>query len=336
MDDLKKIFKSLKKKITLLSHRNPDGDAIGSSLAMFLYLKKLNHDVCMILPTNYPNFLKWLPNNEDFIIYSEKNKIVIKEKIIYSDIIIFIDFHDLYRIKPIDIFLQESKAIKMLIDHHDNFKNYDFFDLKFYDPTASSTSIIIFRIINSMGDFNHVDRRIATCLYVSLVTDTGSFRFSYITPETHYIAYKLLETGIDISYVNNRIYSIYTKYRMFLLGKTLQNVKIISLYRTAYTIINAYDLKYYNNGDTEGFVNYGLDIKNIVFSLIFIENLKFIKISFRSKGNFDVNAFAKKHFSGGGHKNAAGGIYYKSLNETIKYFLSILPIYKKILQRINL
>lgn len=288
----------------------------------------------MILPTNYPNFLKWLPNNEDFIIYSEKNKIVIKEKIIYSDIIIFIDFHDLYRIKPIDIFLQESKAIKMLIDHHDNFKNYDFFDLKFYDPTASSTSIIIFRIINSMGDFNHVDIRIATCLYVSLVTDTGSFRFSYITPETHYIAAKLLETGIDISYVNNRIYSIYTKYRMFLLGKTLQNVKIISLYRTAYTIINAYDLK--NNGDTEGFVNYGLDIKNIVFSLIFIENLKFIKISFRSKGNFDVNAFAKKHFSGGGHKNAAGGIYYKSLNETIKYFLSILPIYKKILQRINL
>ncbi|MDH3003861.1 MAG: DHHA1 domain-containing protein [Flavobacteriia bacterium] len=306
---------------------------------MFLYLKKLNHDVSIILPTNYPHFLKWLPNNEDFIIFSEKNKVVIKEKIIYSDIIIFIDVHNLYRIKPIDIFLEESKAIKMLIDHHDHLKNDDFFDLKFYDPTASSTSIIIFRIINSLGDFNMIDIRIATCLYVSLITDTGSFRFS-ITPETHYIAAKLLETGIDISYINNRIYSIYTKYRMSLLGKTLQNVKIISMYRTAYTIINAYDLKdhKYNYGDTEGFVNYGLDIKNIVLSLIFIEDpiQKLIKISFRSKGNFDVNTFAKKHFSGGGHKNAAGGIYNKSLNETIKYFNSILPLYKKIIQKINL
>lgn len=331
-DDLNKILHGSKKKITILSHINPDGDAMGSSLGMFLYLRKLRHDVRLIVPTDYPKFLKWLPGSDEVIIFSQNIKAAVEARIKHSDYLFLLDFNTLSRIAPLDLSLQASRAVKILIDHHINPMS---FDLMFSDTTAPSTTILVFKFIKRMGDLDRIDQQIATCLYTGTVTDTRSFRYSSVTSETHRIAAKLLEKGVDIAQVNHRLSAIHTEYRMDLLGKTLQNLKTLPIYRTAYMTISAADLNncQYRRGDTEGFVNYGLEIENIVLSLIFIEepNQNFIKISFRSRGDFDVSVFAQKHFQGGGHKNAAGGKSEEGLTKTVEHFLNILPNYEQML-----
>lgn len=331
---LKKELHGLQKKITILTHKNPDGDAIGSSLGMFLYLKKLQHHVNIVLPTDYPESLKWLPENDKIIVFSEKTKIIIEFLIKHSDYIFLLDFNTLSRIIPIDILLHKTQAIKILIDHHIDPMP---FDIMFSDPIIPATALLVFKIIKYIGDLKLIDQQIATCLYVGIVTDTGSFRFPLVNSDTHRITANLLEKEINISYVNKKLFSVYTEQRMKLLSKALQNLKILPDYCTAYTLISAEDLRYYQYtyGDTDDFVNYAFKIKNIIFSVIFIEDFdkKFIKVSFRSIGNFNVNFFAKKHFEGGGHKNAAGGKLDKSLKNIIEYFLNILPHYKEILNK---
>ncbi|WP_185869755.1 DHH family phosphoesterase [Blattabacterium cuenoti] len=320
----------IKKKIILLPHNNPDGDALGSSLALLFYLRKLKHDVDLISPTEYPEYFKWLPGIKDIIIFSEKNQSIIKKKFLNSDFIFIIDFNNLLRIKKFKNFFLYSKAKKILIDHHP----FPFhFDFMFSDPKVSATSILVFRFISDMNHLDKIDKKIATCLYVGLMTDTGYFRFPSVTSETHFVAGKLIEKGINIDEIYGHLQEKYNENKLKLLSKALKKLKIIKKYRTAYTSISYSDSNFYSykQGDSEGIITYGLGIKNIVFSVFFFEETKKspIKISFRSKGNFDVNIFARKHFGGGGHKNAAGGILEKSLSETIKYFLSIIPSYKK-------
>ncbi|XCI75421.1 MAG: bifunctional oligoribonuclease/PAP phosphatase NrnA [Flavobacteriales bacterium] len=333
-DDLRKVLRGSQKRITLVPHKNPDGDAIGSSLGMFLYLKKIGHDVCLISPTDYPEFLKWLPSSEEIILFSKDTKTFVEIRIEHSDYLFIIDFNVLSRMAPLDPLLHTAQAIKVLIDHH---IDPMLFDLIFSDPIAPATAVLIFKFIEQMGHLDYIDQQIATCLYTGIVTDTGSFRFPSVTPETHRIAAKLLEKGVDIAYINTRLYGIHSEHRMNFLGKTLQNLKILPTYRTAYMVISASNLStyQYRRGDTEGFVNYGLDIKDIVFSVIFIEEFEEgpIRISFRSRGDFDVNAFAKDHFQGGGHKNAAGGKSDGNLTETTQLFLDILPSYEHILSK---
>ncbi|WP_185870645.1 DHH family phosphoesterase [Blattabacterium cuenoti] len=319
-----------RKKIVLLPHVHPDGDALGSSLALLFYFRKLKHDVDLISPTEYSEFLKWLPGSKDIIVFSEKTQSLVKEKIIDSDYIFFIDFNNYSRINTINKFFLFSKAKKILIDHHP----YPFsFDFMFSDPTASSTSILVFRLISEMNHLDKIDKEIATCLYVGIMTDTGSFRFPSVTSETHFIAGKLIEKGINIEKIYNHLHEKYNENRLKLLSKALKKLKVIEKYRTAYTSINASDINFYpyKQGDTEGIITYGLGIKNIVFSVFFFEEKKQypIRISFRSRGHFDVNQFARKHFGGGGHKNAAGGTLEKSLSESIDYFLNIIPNYYK-------
>ncbi|WP_185853481.1 DHH family phosphoesterase [Blattabacterium cuenoti] len=317
-----------KKKIVLLPHNNPDGDALGSSLALLFYLRKLKHDVDLISPTEYSESFQWLPGTENILVFSEKTKSLVKKKIINSDYVFFVDFNNLSRIKNLREFFLYSKAKKILIDHHP----FPFcFDFMFSDSTVSATSVLVFRFISKMNHLDKIDKEIATCLYVGLMTDTGFFRFPSVTSETHFIAGKLIEKGIDIDYIYDHLQEKYNENKLKLLSKALKKLKVIKKYRTAYTSINASDINFdsYKQGDTEGIITYGLGIKNIVFSVFFFEEReKFpIKISFRSKGNFDVNLFSRKHFGGGGHKNAAGGILEKSLSESIEYFLNIIPNY---------
>ncbi|WP_341656523.1 bifunctional oligoribonuclease/PAP phosphatase NrnA [Blattabacterium cuenoti] len=321
-----------KKKIVLFPHNNPDGDALGSSLALLFYFRKLKHDVDLISPTEYPESFQWLPGTEDIIVFSKHTQSLVKKKIVNSDYIFFIDFNNFSRINKIENLFSCSKAKKILIDHHP----FPFcFDFMFSDPTVAATSILVFRLISDMNNLDKIDKEIATCLYVGLMTDTGFFRFPSVTSETHFIAGKLIEKGIDINSIYDHLQEKYNKNRLKLLSKALKNLKIINKYRTAYTSIRASDINSnsYKKGDTEGIITYGLGIKNIVFSVLFFEEKeKFpIKISFRSKGNFDVNMFARKHFRGGGHKNASGGTSEKSLSESIKYFLNIIPYYYKTL-----
>ncbi|ACY40477.1 phosphoesterase domain-containing protein [Blattabacterium sp. (Blattella germanica) str. Bge] len=318
------------KKIVLLPHDNPDGDALGSSLALLFYLRKLKHDVDLISPTEYSESFQWLPGTENILVFSEKTQSLVKKKIANSDYVFFIDFNNLSRIKNLRNFFFYSKAKKILIDHHP----FPFpFDFMFSDPTVAATSILVFRFISEMNSLDKIDKKIATCLYVGLMTDTGFFRFPSVTSETHFIAGKLIEKGIDIDDIHNHLQEKYNENKLKLLSQALRKLKIIKKYRTAYTSINASDINLYSykQGDTEGIITYGLGIKNIVFSVFFFEEKEKspIKISFRSKGNFDVNMFARKHFRGGGHKNAAGGILEKSLSESIEYFLNIIPNYHK-------
>ncbi|AFJ90617.1 bifunctional oligoribonuclease/PAP phosphatase NrnA [Blattabacterium sp. (Blaberus giganteus)] len=321
-----------KKKIVLLPHNNPDGDALGSSLALLFYFRKLKHNVDLISPTEYSESFQWLPGSENILVFSEKTQSLIKKKIVNSDYVFFIDFNNLSRINnPYIIdFLLYSKAKKILIDHH---PFPFFFDFMFSDPTVAATSILVFRFISNMNNLDKIDKEIATCLYVGLMTDTGFFRFPSVTSETHFIAGKLIDKGIDINFIYDHLQEKYNENRLKLLSKALKKLKIIKKYRTAYTSIKASDVNFYSykQGDTEGIITYGLSIKNIVFSVFFFEEKEKypIKISFRSKGNFDVNMFARKHFGGGGHSNAAGGISEKSLSESIEYFLNIIPYYYK-------
>ncbi|WP_185863398.1 DHH family phosphoesterase [Blattabacterium cuenoti] len=317
-----------KKKIVLLPHNKPDGDALGSSLALLFYFRKLKHDVDLISPTEYSESFQWLPGSKDILVFSKHTESLVKRKIVNSDYVFFIDFNNLSRINNIKDFFSYSKAKKVLIDHHP-FPFY--FDFMFSDPTVSATSILVFRFISNMNNLDKIDQEIATCLYVGLMTDTGFFRFPSVTSETHFIAGKLIEKGINIDYIYNHLQEKYNESRLKLLSKALKKLKVIQKYRTVYTSIQASDVNQnlYRQGDTEGIPTYGLGIKNIVFSVFFFEEKEkhHIKISFRSKGNFDVNLFARKHFCGGGHKNAAGGISEKSLSEAIEYFLNIIPNY---------
>ncbi|WP_185864602.1 DHH family phosphoesterase [Blattabacterium cuenoti] len=317
-----------KKKIVLLPHDHPDGDALGSSLALLFYFRKLKHDVDLISSTEYSKSFQWLPGIKNVIVFSKQNKYLIKKKIENSDYLFLIDFNNISRIKNLKNFLIDSNAKKVLIDHHPYPSCFDFM---LSDTKVPATSILVFRFISNMNHLNKIDKEIATCLYIGLMTDTGFFRFPSITSETHFIAGKLIEKGINVSHIYNILQEKYSENRLKLLSKTLNKLKVLEKYRTTYTSISASDMKIFSckKEDTEGFIYYGLGIENIVFSVLFFEEKtkKSIKISFRSRGNFNVSIFAKKHFQGGGHKNAAGGILENSLSESIKYFLSIIPNY---------
>jgi phosphoesterase RecJ-like protein len=225
--------------------------------------------------------------------------------------------------------LSESKGIKIMIDHHqapDDYATY-----MFSDVAMSSTCEMVYHFIQMLEDTSKIDAAIATCLYVGIMTDTGSFRFKSTTSTTHKIIAELIDKGADNTEIHNNVYDTNGYERLQLLGCALNNLKVIPEYKTAYISLSQEELHRFNykKGDTEGIVNYGLSINNVVLAAIFIEDKQegIIKISLRSKGNFSVNELSRAHFNGGGHTNAAGGKSYESLNNTIEKFISILPSY---------
>lgn len=323
---------STKKKIVIVPHKNPDGDAIGSTLGLYHYLLKNSHEVQVVAPNDYPSFLKWIPGENTILKHDSQTK-VCNTLINDADIIFTLDFNAFHRTGNMESVLENSSGIKIMIDHHqapDNYATY-----MFSDVSMSSTCQMVYHFIDMLGDTNLIDEEIATCLYVGIMTDTGSFRFRSTTNKTHEIIAHLIEKGADNTQIHANIYDSNSYNRLQLLGCALNNLKVISESRTAYITLaqeelNKYD---YKKGDTEGFVNYGLSLEGIILAAIFIEDRKegIIKISLRSKGDFSVNEMSRMHFNGGGHTNAAGGKSYLSLTDTVDKFISILPSYNKAL-----
>lgn len=316
--------------IVIVPHKGPDGDAIGSSLGLYHFLKEKGHHVSVIAPNDYPNFLKWLPGQEDILIY-EKDYMLCKPLITNADIIFTLDFNDLHRSGDMQEPLSEADATFIMIDHHP--EPADYAHHMYSDTSMSSTCQMVYQFIKKLRSVKNITPEIATCLYAGIMTDTGSFRFRSTSSETHRVIADLIDKGADNAKIHQQIYDTSSESRLKLLGTALQNLRVNKDLRTAYITLSQEELDKNNfrKGDTEGFVNYGLSLEGIIFAAIFIEHKaeEIIKISFRSKGTFNVNEFSRAHFHGGGHVNAAGGKSTVSLEDTVIKFNSTLPQYRE-------
>tara|TARA_B100002019_G_scaffold53083_1_gene45275 strand:- start:544 stop:1536 length:993 start_codon:yes stop_codon:yes gene_type:complete len=326
MQELKNLL-SAKQNVVITTHVNPDGDAIGSSVALLNFLIKMGHDVSVIVPNDYPDFLKWMKNDELIINYSN-SKNESQEKIKNASLIFCLDFNNLNRINELGDYISESKAKKVLIDHH--LDPIDFYDFKIHDVKASATAELVYNFLIEL-DSNAVDKDISEALYTGILTDTGSFKFS-MSPKVHKIVSDLMIRGVDIGFINNKIYDSNSLDKLKLIGYALsEKLEVISNGNAAYIVLSRKDLKDHNfkKGDTEGLVNYALSISNVNMAVLIIETKERIKFSFRSIGQFSVNEFAKKYFNGGGHKNAAGGSLEDKLSVALEKFLKDISKYSK-------
>ncbi len=328
IDGLKELLSS-PKKILITTHHKPDADALGSSLALQGYLLKKGHDVSVVTPSDYPDFLNWMNGNDGVIIY-EGNEAKGNRLAEEAEVIFCLDFNSLSRINKFSESIKKATAKKVLIDHH--LEPEDFADYVFSDISAAATAQLIYDIIIAFEDDSLIDVSIGECIYAGIMTDTGSFRHSSTNKQVHLITAALMEKGVDTSKVHQLIYDTNTEARLRFLGYCLsEKLVVLKEFHTAYMTINGNELSRFNSktGDTEGLVNYALSLNGINMAAVIIERPDGIKMSFRSKGDFSVNEFARKNFEGGGHRNAAGGRSSQSLRETEKRFLSILPAYKE-------
>jgi phosphoesterase RecJ-like protein len=329
--DSLKTFKSIVNRannIAIITHWSPDGDAMGSSLGLYHFLKSIKKNVKVIVPNDYPGFLAWLPGNNTVMNHQKEEKKV-NAFIAKSDMIFTLDFNSYGRIEKLGEQVSKTTAIKILIDHHQ--QPEDFADYYFHDVLSCSTCELIHEFISGIAGKKAIDKKIATCLYTGIMTDSGSFRFPSTTAKTHRIVADLIDAGADNDVIYNSVHDDYSKERIKLLGYCLNKMEVFEDLHTAFISLSQpeQDQYDYQKGDTEGVVNYALSIRGIRFSAFFAERDGLVKISFRSKGKFDVNKFARTHFSGGGHKNAAGGKSDKTLDQTVLDFVEILALYKK-------
>lgn len=320
---------STRKSIVIVTHKNPDGDAMGSSLGLYNFLIRKNHSVKVITPNDYPTFLHWLPGNDkvmDFTKHPQQAEARIKK----ADVIFCLDFNALRRIGDLGKLVKKAKATKILIDHH--LQPEKFADYMLCDKKSSSTSQLIFDFIVLLGEKKLINKKVANCLYCGIMTDTLNFRIGTTSAHTHAIAAALIEAGAQNTFAYTKVFDTNTENRVRLLGYSLsQKMKVFKEFNTAYISLSANELKKFGfqKGDTEGLVNYPLSIEGIKFSAFFVEMKDEIKLSLRSKGSFDVNKFARKHFNGGGHMNAAGGDTKTTLDEAVSHFVNILSEYKE-------
>jgi phosphoesterase RecJ-like protein len=317
------------KTIVIVGPTNPDGDAVGSTSALSLFLKSQGHDTQVIVPNDFPDFLKWMPASEDILIYNQKVEQA-NQLIKDADIICTLDFNSFTRVGSMEDALTQATADYIMIDHHESPSDYAV--LTYSDTAMGSTCEMVYHFIEAMGQLEYVSEAMATNMYTGIMTDTGSFRFASTTATTHRVIAGLMDAGAVHHKIHENIYDSSSPERLKLLGIALKNMRILPEYKTAYITLSQKELdeNHFKKGDTEGFVNYALSIKGIIFAAIFIEHKKdnIIKMSLRSKGDFSVNLVSRVHFHGGGHHNAAGGKSDLNLTETIRYFISILPQYK--------
>jgi phosphoesterase RecJ-like protein len=332
IEDIQKVKKLLSdpQKIVIIPHKNPDGDAIGSCLGLHHYVTSLGHQSVVVSPNDYPDFLKWMPGTDTVLNFEKKNSEAL-QAINDATVIFTLDFNDLGRIGQMQEVVSAAKATLIMIDHHQSPDSYA--AITYSDVSMSSTCQMVYNFIRFLGDTDKINAEISNCIYAGIVTDTGSFKYSSTTGETHRVVADLIDKGARNTEIHNSIYDTNTPGRLHLLGCALKNMVILQDYKTAYITLSQEELdtNHFKKGDTEGFVNYGLTLKDIRFAVIFIENRDegIVKISFRSEGDFSVNEFARNHFDGGGHTNAAGGKSNRSLQETTEYFLSLLDSYKE-------
>ncbi len=329
ISDIKLLLKQ-NKKIVITAHTNPDGDAIGSSLAMYHYLTKLGNIVNMIVPNKFPDFYKWLPYSGKIIIYEKQAKLsqkLLKE----ADLIFAMDYNAINRLGALAEIVATTSAKRILIDHHIDPETENF-DYCHSTVNTSSTGELVYDFITKIGDEDLIDKNIAEAIYTCIVTDTGSFSFSCNRPETYIITSKLISLGVNAEKIHKLIYDTYSENRLRLLGYSISNRMIVwDELRTALIYLTKSDLKKYNYqvGDTEGVVNYPLSMEKVNMSVLITERDNKLRLSFRSKGDFSVNDLARAHFNGGGHRNAAGGKTSEKMDELITRLKSVMEDYKE-------
>ena len=323
-------------KFVILTHHNPDGDAIGSSLALYHMLKKIGKkEVEVIVPNDFPLFLKWLPEANK-IWNAEFKSIQAKDFIHHADVIFCLDFNTSSRIEKLEKLLLESSATKVLIDHH---QEPDAFDWMYSDVSQPATCQMIFKVFEELNILEKIDKDIATCIYTGMITDTGNFKYRNTTSETHRIAAFLLDQGIEIDVINSHVFDSNSKARLHLLGLVLSRIEVFPEYSFSYLYITRKELQEcgFQKGDTEGFVNYGFSIQGIKLTVFLSEDLQkdIVKMSFRSVGNIDVNRLSRTYFNGGGHLNASGGRSEVSIEDTIAQLKKIIATDEKLLEEIS-
>lgn len=316
--ELKQILNQ-KIRIVITSHSNPDGDAVGSSLAMYHYLIKLGNTVNMIVPNKYPDYYGWLPDSEKIINYERQSKLsqqLLKE----ADLVFCVDFNAIGRLGALAEIVKCTDTKRVLIDHHIDPETENF-DYCYSTVNTSSTGELIYDFITNMGDEKLIDKNIGEAIYTCIITDTGSFSFSSNRPETYIVTAKLVSLGVDAGKIHKLIYDTYSENRLRLLGFAISNRMLVwNEFHTALIYLTKNDLKKYKHevGDTEGLVNYPLSMEKINLSVLITEKENKLRLSFRSKGDFSVNQLARDHFNGGGHKNAAGGKSDEKVEELIE------------------
>lgn len=329
MQDALKKFEALlenQHNIVVLSHRNPDGDAIGSSLAVFQLLKE-DHNVTVIVPSEYPSFFDWMTGLEHLLVY-DLNQEACKEKIAEASLFIFLDFNALDRIDPMGPMVEKNtSANRVMIDHHLHPKPIA--DPMFSEIASSSTCELVYKVFFALG--SSFDKNIAEALYLGILTDTGGLTYG-TRPETFETVAALNRLGVDNFRMQDLIFNQMSEKQLRILGMSLyKRMEILPDYHTGIIALTKGDYEKFDiqRGDTEGIVNYLLRINNLKFAVFAREQPTGItKISFRSRGSFAVNELAAKHFNGGGHKNASGGYSYFPLKSVVKKIKSILPEYK--------
>jgi len=320
------------KNILIVSHSNPDGDAIGSALALGNFFLNEGFEVMIAMPDDFPEYLSWMKNADNIKIYTH-NKGEIDCFIDNIDLIFCVDFNSLNRLRNMENVVKNSKAIKVLIDHHPQ-PDLIAFDYVFSNLNVSSTSEMVYDFITNISNTISITKQVAECIYAGIMTDTGSFSYSCNYDKTFKIVGELITKGINIENIHRLVYDTFSESRLRLLGYSLsEKLFVLDEFYTAYIWLNKDELdKYeYKVGDTEGLVNYALAINNIKLAALFTERDNSIRISFRSKGEFNVNEYARSYFGGGGHKNASGATYYKTMEETLEIFLTSLKHIKNIL-----
>lgn len=328
IEELKSLL-SEPRKVVVVGHTNPDGDAIGSSLAFAEALRQNGHTVVCALPNNYPYYLRWVPQSEDMIIYRNDEEHLTEKALDEADIIVCADMNALTRADALgEVVAKNTTAKRLLIDHH--LQPADYFDISFSYPESSSTAFVMYQIIVALYGKEAISTTVATQLYVGIMTDTGNFAFSQLTPELFEAVAVLSSTGIDIPKIYNNVYNSFTEGRARLFGYAInRKMKTLLGGRVAYMSLTEEEMRrfWFQQGDNEGFVNYPLTIKKMKMSAMFTAQTGFIRVSLRSRGDVDVDTFARRYFNGGGHKNAAGGKSFVSMEETIAHYIKSVQEY---------
>ncbi|WP_455668446.1 DHH family phosphoesterase [Phocaeicola sp.] len=320
-------------KIVIVTHVSPDGDAIGSSLGLFHFLESQEKTVNVIVPNAFPDFLRWMPGAKDIIRYDKYTEFA--DKLINeADVICCLDFNALSRIDAMADTVANSPARKMMIDHHLNPE--ELCKIIISHPGISSTSELIFRLICRLGYFGDITKEGAECIYTGMMTDTGGFTYNSNDREIYYIISELLSKGIDKDDIYRKVYNTYSEGRLRLMGYVLYDkMQVFPQFNAALIWLTKEEQNkfQYVKGDTEGFVNIPLSIKNIIFSVFLREDTEknMIKISLRSVGTFPCNKVAAEFFNGGGHLNASGGEFYGTMDEAIELYKQALVKYEDLL-----
>ena len=320
---LKAMLLEPEQNVVILSHTNPDGDAVGSSIAWAEALRREGHHVTCIVPNKYPYYLDWMSGIKDVVIFKQDKAGVAEQAVREADLIFCLDFHTLSRLDaPLSELIETNREAKrILVDHH--LDPSEDFALMFSHPESSSTSYLVYCLIERLWGAESIDAKQAEVLYVGMMTDTGNFSFSHLTPDLYRAVAVLAQTGIEIPKIYNNVYNSFTEGRARLFGYVInRKMRILRKGTVAHLSLTEDEMRrfWFQQGDSEGFVNYPLTIKKMKMSAIFVEHHDFIRVSLRSRGNVDVNLFAARYFEGGGHKNAAGGKSFVSMAETIARF----------------